>query len=121
VNDHVAIRELTPEQAKTFKQKNIITRAMQPLQERRSRADILNITDVRPGDVFYMCTDGMLECADDDQIEALLSDRKSTDADKIAALVEQTKNNKDNHSAVLVRVEENMTFINKLKKILKIC
>jgi protein phosphatase len=121
VNDLVAIGELTPEQAKTFKQKNIITRAMQPLQERRSRADVLNITDVRPGDVFYMCTDGMLECADDDQIEALLSDRKSTDADKIAALVEQTKNNKDNHSAVLVRVEENMTFINKLKKNLKIC
>lgn len=104
VNDLVAIGELTPEQARTSKQKNIITRAMQPNQERRSRADVVNITDVRPGDVFYMCSDGMLENAEDSEIAALLSDGSKTDAEKVAVLVEQTKDNKDNHSAQLVRV-----------------
>jgi serine/threonine protein phosphatase PrpC len=77
---------------------------MQPNQERRSRADIVNITDVRPGDMFYMCSDGMLESAEDSQIEALLSDRSITDAEKVAVLIRQTINNKDNHSAQLVRV-----------------
>lgn len=104
VNDLVAIGELTPQEARTSKQRNIITRAMQPNQERRSRADIVNITDVRPGDMFYMCSDGMLESAEDSQIEALLSDRSITDAEKVAVLIRQTINNKDNHSAQLVRV-----------------
>lgn len=104
VNDLIAIGEMTPQEAKTSSQRNVITRAMQPCQERRSRADILNISDVRPGDIFYMCTDGMLEKTEDSEIEVLLSDANMTGAQKTAVLIEQTRNNKDNHSAVIVSV-----------------
>lgn len=120
VNDLVAIGELTPEEAKTSRQRNVITRAMQPNQERRSRADVRNIADVRPGDMFYMCTDGMLEQADDADIAALLSDRRMSISEKAAALVEQTKHNRDNHSALLIQVGGSVTLIDKIKKILKI-
>ena len=54
VNDLIKVGELTPEAAKDFPQKNVITRVMQPNQERRARADIKEITDVRPGDYFFM-------------------------------------------------------------------
>lgn len=106
VNDLVAIGELTPEQAKVSKQKNIITRAMQPCQERRARADVRQLDDVRPGDVFYMCTDGMLEQMEDSQIEEILSDATMSDEQKAQKLVSLTECNKDNHSAYIITVAE---------------
>ena len=51
--------EISHEEMETFPQKNIITRAMQPGEENRMRPDIVHITDVQPGDYFYMCSDGM--------------------------------------------------------------
>lgn len=118
VNDLISIGEMTPEEAKVSKQRNVITRAMQPNQERRSRADIKNMTDVKPGDVFYMCTDGMLEQAEDEDIALLLSGSQSN-AQIAASLIEQTKNNRDNHSAMLVRVGGSMSLLGKLKQIFK--
>ena len=103
VNDLVSLGELTPEEARTSKQKNIITRAMQPNQEHRMRADWKNITDVRPGDYFYMCSDGMLEQSGERELLNILSmDR--TDDEKIAILKGATAGNRDNHSAHLIRV-----------------
>lgn len=103
VNDLVSLGELTPEEARTSKQKNIITRAMQPNQEHRMRADWKNITDVRPGDYFYMCSDGMLEQSGERELLNILSmDR--TDDEKITILKGATAGNRDNHSAHLIRV-----------------
>lgn len=76
VNDLVKIGELTPEEARTSKQKNIITRAMQPHMERRPKADIYHSSDIRPGDYFYMCTDGMLEQMEDDNIRFNFSEKR---------------------------------------------
>ena len=61
VNDLIKVGELTPEEAKQSKQKNIITRAMQPQMERRPKSDIYHTADIKKGDYFYMCSDGMLE------------------------------------------------------------
>lgn len=104
VNDLVAIGEMTAEEAKTSRQKNVITRAMQPNQERRSKADIYNIEDVRSGDYFYMCSDGMLEQAEDVEIANVISMDKKTDEEKVEMFRLLTKDNKDNHSAHLIKV-----------------
>lgn len=104
VNDLITLGELTPEEARTSKQKNIITRAIQPNQERRAKADCLNITDVREGDYFYMCSDGMLEVSEDDEIRNVICMHRKTDAQKLAILRNVTKDNKDNHSAHLIRI-----------------
>ena len=103
VNDLIACGELTPEEAKHSPQKNVITRAMQPHQERRSKADISILTDIKEGDYFYMCSDGMLEISEDQDIVNVLAMRK-TDEQKVEILKRVTENNKDNHSAHLIHI-----------------
>lgn len=103
VNDLVDCGELTPEEAKHSTQKNVITRAMQPHQEKRTKADISILTDVRKGDYFYMCSDGMLEISEDQDIANVISMNKS-DEEKIEILKRVTENNKDNHSAHLIHI-----------------
>lgn len=104
VNDLIEVGELTPEEAKTFRQKNVITRAMQPNTDRRCKADIQEITDIRPGDYFYMCSDGMLEEMEEEHIRFNFSAQTGTDENKIRILVEATSQNQDNHSAIVVHI-----------------
>lgn len=104
VNDLIQLGELTPDEAKTSKQKNIITRAIQPNQAHRAKADCLNITDVRAGDYFYMCSDGMLEVSEDEEICNVICMHRKTDVQKLAILKNVTKDNKDNHSAHLIHI-----------------
>lgn len=96
--------EITRDEMRTSPQKNVITRALSPGADNRTRADIVHITDVKPGDYFYLCSDGMLEQMDDDELLALLA-YNTTDAEKCQALIQATVDNKDNHSAYLIRVE----------------
>jgi len=103
VNELVDCGELTLEEAKYSSQKNIITRAMQPHQERRSKADVAILTDVKEGDYFFMCSDGMLEVTEDQDIVNILSLKKS-DSQKVKILKAVTNENNDNHSAHLIRI-----------------
>lgn len=104
VEDLVKIGEITEEEAKDHPQKNVITRAMQPCQERRSRADIKHLTDILPGDYFYMCSDGMLEETSDENLLFIITNNKHTDEQKIEMLRNVTEENKDNHTAHLIHI-----------------
>ena len=97
--------EITYEEMQTSPQKNIITRAMQPGEENRVRPDIIQISDIRPGDYFYLCSDGMLEQMSDAELAALLLS-KISDEDKRQQLIRATANNSDNHTAWLIHVKE---------------
>ena len=97
--------EITYDEIATFPQKNVITRAMTPGEDNRHRPDIIHITDIQPGDYFYLCSDGMLEQMDNDELVALLSSQL-TDEEKRSQLVELTKDNKDNHSAWILHIKE---------------
>jgi len=97
--------EITRDEMRTSPQKNVITRAMTPGKDDRMRADIVHIADVQPGDYFYLCSDGMLEQMEDDDLLALVSDN-ATDTEKREALIRATIANKDNHSAYLIHVEQ---------------
>ena len=103
VNDLVMIGSITPEQAKHHPQKNIITRAMQPGLEDRCEADIYHTADIKKGDYFFLCSDGMLEEMEDHNLCNILSGDAS-DEEKAATLRQVTENNKDNHSAILVHI-----------------
>ena len=103
VNELVELGELSKEEARTSRQKNVITRAMQPHQDHFVSADYTNLTDLREGDYIYMCSDGMLEQMEDREIVNILSLRKP-DQEKIRILKGATKDNKDNHSAHLIRI-----------------
>lgn len=103
VNNLIELGEISPEEAKTSRQKNIITRAIQPHQDSRSKADYINLTDLRVGDYIYLCSDGMLEEMEDQELVNILSLPRS-DSKKIEILKGVTKDNKDNHSAILIRI-----------------
>lgn len=97
--------EITYEEMCNFTQKNIITRAMTPGEDNRMRPDIIHITDVQPGDYFYMCSDGMLEQMSNNELEQMLSS-DATDDDKRQQLIDSTSKNQDNHSAWLIHVKD---------------
>lgn len=103
VNDLIKVGELKPEDAKNYPHKNIITRAMQPHSEERYVADIYHTKHIFPGDYFFMCSDGMLEQMEDDNLCFILNEHK-TDEEKIEMLRKVTQKNKDNHSAHLVHI-----------------
>lgn len=104
VNDLIKIGELTPEEAKLSKQKNIITRAMQPKMERRPKPDIYHTVDIKPGDYFYMCSDGMLEQMEDENLLFNFSEATGDDENKVNILTQATSQNQDNHSAIIIHV-----------------
>lgn len=106
VNTLVKIGEITPEEAKTHRHKNVITRAMQPGEENRDKADIHKGTDIKGGDWFYMCSDGMLEHMDDDNLKWIFSDEGGDIDRKAENLREATKENRDNHTAFIIRIEK---------------
>lgn len=107
INDLIKVGELTKEEAQSSRQKNVITRAMQPNMERRPNADIHQISDIRPGDYFYMCSDGMLEQTEMENGESLkniFSKRGGNDQNKVQILKSVTDDNKDNHTAFIIHI-----------------
>lgn len=83
--------------------KNVLTKVMQPHQEIRTNADVTIITDIIPGDYFYICSDGMLETMTDAELVDIISS-PHTDKEKCDSLRNATANNDDNHSAFIIHV-----------------
>lgn len=109
VNDLVKSGNLTPEEAKNFNRKNVITRAMQPNLERRPRADIYHTDDIKAGDYFMLCSDGILEQMEDENIRFIFSGESpniATDADRVEMIRKVTADNKDNHTAFIIHISE---------------
>lgn len=106
VSDLVRIGEITEEEAKTHPQKNVITRAMQPHQSRRAKADIAHLTDICPGDYFFLCSDGMLEQTSDENFLNIITKPEVSDKEKVERLLALTEENKDNHTAHLIYINK---------------
>lgn len=106
VNDLIRIGELKPEEAKHSNQKNVITRAMQPNMERRHKADIYHTHDIKPGDYFMLCSDGILEQLEDENIKFIFSDKAGDAENKTRMLVQVTEHNHDNHTALIVHITD---------------
>jgi len=105
LNDLVKLGEISEEEAAASSSKNVITRCMMPKQDNPSPADIVNITNIRGGDYFFLCSDGILENFDDNKLLQLICS-DNLDEEKIEILRELTLGNKDNHSAYLIPIEE---------------
>jgi protein phosphatase len=112
--DHSLVNQLleqeiiTPEEAIGHPQRNVIVRAMQA--ERKVKADVQLITDIKPNDYFLLCTDGVLEHLDEATLCTILAQEYSNE-EKIEAIKNYGKDiNKDNFSAYLLCVA-NVTTI----------
>jgi serine/threonine protein phosphatase PrpC len=100
--DHTIIQEqlkrglITKEQVPTAENKNVITRAVgiQP-----SVAVDTLVTDVLPGDLFMLCSDGLHGYLTEDELPSLLSQEKDKLADLLVDLALQ-RGGKDNVTAI---------------------
>lgn len=106
VNDLIKAEVITPEEAKHSKQKNVITRAMQPNMERRPKADLYHTQDIRPGDYFMLCSDGILEEYEDQHIRFIFSAKGKDALNKMDMITKGTAHNHDNHSAIVVHITD---------------
>lgn len=108
VNDLVAAGEITPEEALTHPKRNVITRAVQPHQEYPARATFDVITDVEKDDVFFLCSDGVIEQVSDQELVAVLMDSSKSKVDALAQLEQicAVRGTRDNHTCYLLQVGE---------------
>ena len=107
VNDLLKAGELTEEEAKTYPHRNIITRAMQPHQNRRSKAEISLLTDIEAGDYFFMCCDGVLEQLTDAKLCEILANPELNDLGKLAAIKAVCDDRtKDNYTCWLIPIDQ---------------
>ncbi len=108
--DHTLVEEmvqkgiLTPKEARVHPRRNIITRALGT--EPTVLVDIIRM-EVKPGDAFFLCSDGMTNCVEEEDIlEAALSDQPWED--KLEKLLTLALDNggTDNITALFAVFEE---------------
>ena len=95
--------EISYNEMATHPRKNLITKALQPYSE-PVEPTVCHITDIQAGDYFYLCSDGMLEEMEDDELLSILATDDSNES-KVERLLTATSENKDNHSAYLIQVK----------------
>lgn len=106
VNNMVRSGMLSPEQAEDHPQGNVITRCMKPVSgmENRSLATVLRTIDVRQGDYFLLCSDGVQKCLDDDKLVELLLMNDDSNKKKMQLMAQMAHDSHDNNTAILVQV-----------------
>lgn len=86
--------------ARTHPDKNIITRAIGASDQ--VKVDFFNV-ELQPGDIVLMCSDGLTNMLEDEEIRMILSGQRDI-VEKAEALVKAANNNggKDNIAVVLI-------------------
>lgn len=105
-NDMLKSGRLTFQQLPNFKGRHVLTRCMMAGIEEVPKADIYTTKDVMPGDVFLMCSDGLLEELYDEDLCRMLTNPEFNDEQKVQVLLTFCEANQDNHTAWIVRVED---------------
>lgn len=107
VNDLIASGELTEEGAKTHPQRNVITRAIMPHQEYPSKATYKILHDIKEGDLFFLCCDGIVEQLDNKDLCSYLLNTKPLE-ERIKSIKNacEERNTRDNNTAYLIEVKK---------------
>jgi protein phosphatase len=109
--DHSLLQEqldsglITPDEAKLSQNKNLVTRALgiDPAVEPE-----IHVYETAPEDLYLLCSDGLSDMVDDEEIRLTLITLKSNPSLTVQQLVQAANDNggRDNISAMLVRVAE---------------
>jgi serine/threonine protein phosphatase PrpC len=109
--DHSLLQEqldsglITPEEAKLSQNKNLVTRA---LGIDPSVDPEIHVHEAQPDDVYLLCSDGLSDMVDDEEIRLTLITLKTNPNLTVQQLVQAANDNggRDNISAMLIRVAE---------------
>lgn len=108
VNEMVINGEITAEEAETHPLRNYITRCMNftPKGSEIPFTDVVMTRDVRPGDYFFLCSDGVLHTISETDLVQLLCCSPGSDKEKMDMIAHEASTSSDNNTAVLVRVAD---------------
>lgn len=107
VNELVRAGVITEAEAENHPRKNVITRAMQPRDDRRDGATFYRTNDVQPDDIFFLCSDGVSGAMTEEMLCSLCTDSNFTDEERMKMIAEQcAEHSNDNYSAYLIHIEE---------------
>ena len=106
VNDMVQRGQISYAQAKVSNRKHILSRSMMSQQGYHPVAEIDHITDIQPGDIFMLCTDGVFESLDHQNLCDIVTDPNYSDVELTQRLLHECLHNRDNHTAYIVRVKD---------------
>ncbi len=101
VNEQVKLGLLTDDEAHRHPMRNIVTRA---LGNRTELQVEITDSDVQPGDLFVLCSDGLNSMLNDDQIHSTLTEHASDPEAACRALVERAneRGGEDNITVICV-------------------
>lgn len=103
VEEMVKMGELERVDARTHPDKNIITRAIGVVEQ--VDIDFFEVDDINTGDIILMCSDGLTNMVDDEDIEAIVSGKGTLEekANKLIAAANQN-GGRDNIAVVLAEL-----------------
>lgn len=112
--DHSVVQELlsrgliTPEEAKTSHNKNLVTRALGI--EADVEVDVQEL-EIEPNDIYLLCSDGLSDVFSDDIILQMLLEKNGNLEETAQYMVNEVNSNggPDNVSIILIRTENEFT------------
>lgn len=105
--DHTYVNELirrgkaTPEEAAASPYGHVIMRALGP---ESTQVDTL-LFDILPGDVFLLCSDGLIRHVEDEEMPAILADPRTEMLPQQLVELANARGAEDNVTTIVVRVE----------------
>lgn len=116
--DHSLVQQLvdagiiTEAKTRTHPKKNIITRAIQANFENKVvNADIVKLNEIEAGDLFFLCSDGVMEAFDDEALSKILFRNDLSIEGKLNIIKESCADkSSDNNTAILIEIEAGDMF-----------
>jgi protein phosphatase len=110
VNSYMKSGRITPAEAVNHPKRNIILRAIQGTA-RPTQADVALIQDIRPGDYFFMCTDGILEQLTNEDLSSLFKDQTAPEVIKDILMESCEGKTNDNFSFYIIPIQNIQTSV----------
>lgn len=106
INELISNKIISKEQALDHPQRNVISRAILGGVD-ASAIEISHLKDIRTGDYFFLCSDGILEGIAEEALVSLVGRIDLSDEEKLGEIKAQCNlHSRDNFSAHLIHVRE---------------
>ena len=105
INNLIHAGVISPDKLETNPERSVISRYMEPSSDQTTRcmATVLQTTDIQADDYFFLCSDGVLECVDDDMLYHIIC-MQGNDEEKCRKIAKLSQRSKDNNTAYLLHV-----------------
>ena len=104
VQDLVRSGIISQEEAAVHPKRNVITRAIQGSHQ-PARPDVYVLQDIKAGDYFFLCSDGILESISDEMLCQIVKAKTDNSAKLQKIITLCSKKSSDNYSAYLVQID----------------